>query len=545
MNDSTGDIGDLHLNVGQLRFGILRLNLEVGEDIRHDGADDRRGDDRAVDVLHLGLVEDDKHQHLRVVGGGDAHKGSDPAGDLAAFLGVELFAGAGLAADPVAGNIGILARAVGISHHLFEDAAHRLGGLFADDLALDDRFGGRNDVALRVENLTDDIRLHQAASVDRRRDGGADLDGGDLEGLPEGGGGKLLAGFFGEGVVVVENAVRFAGKVDAGRFPEAEPFEVIVEVARPDLGADHHEGGVAGKFDCLGEVNGTVAGGLPAGFAPPRHDMKAGTGVIFPGGAADLGVERHGGGDDLEDRARLIGVADRLVAPLGKLGLAQRVEPFGLEPFGFLAGRSGDLLVKGCNFGDRLGVAEDIRFVGIKIGLGRHPKDGPGIDVHGDSDGAIVDVVFDDRRFKMPFQAVLDHLIDGQHDRIAIHRLIFPVIGIGHVAAFGILGRDNHPGGSGEDLFVVAFDAVGALVFGGGKAEHRRGETAVGVVAPGVLDEVDAVDLVFIAEAENGVGGCVVNLLLDDFIIAGCFLSALYDLLALYPEQRRKKIGDF
>lgn len=83
----------------------------------------------------------------------------------------DLFRCAGLAADAVAGDVGVLAGAVdGIADDLLQDLAHGGARLLAHDLAHHGRRIGHDRFPVAVDDALDHIRLHEIAAVDAGAD---------------------------------------------------------------------------------------------------------------------------------------------------------------------------------------------------------------------------------------------------------------------------------------------------------------------------------------------------------------------------------------
>ena len=110
-------------------------------------------------------------------------------------------------------------------------------------------------------------------------------------------------------------------------------------------------------------------------------------------------VQRGGGSDQLEYRARLIQIAYRLVAPLGLLRQLQR----------------GGALLPGQRVHRRAGglVRDQAGLVGVVVGFRCHGQDGPGVHIHHDAHRPGGDVMLLHRVGQVLFQIVLDVGVDG------------------------------------------------------------------------------------------------------------------------------------
>ena len=138
-------------------------------------------------ALGARVVEQHEYGYLRVVRRGEADEGDDVfllAGDLLCGLG----GGAGLAADAVARDVGVVARALLlVADDLLEYGAHGGAGLLANDLPHELGLGLGDDVPVRILDALHEVGLHEIPAVNAGGDGGYELDGRYVEGLSEGG----------------------------------------------------------------------------------------------------------------------------------------------------------------------------------------------------------------------------------------------------------------------------------------------------------------------------------------------------------------------
>ena len=107
---------------------VGRLDAEVGQYLRHDARRHGRGHVAAGAVgagVVAGAAEGEEHHDLRVVR-------RRAAGERNGDAPVDLVGSAGLAADAVARDLAVLARAV--LDLVLHDLAHGLGGILGNDL---------------------------------------------------------------------------------------------------------------------------------------------------------------------------------------------------------------------------------------------------------------------------------------------------------------------------------------------------------------------------------------------------------------------------
>ena len=216
---------------------------------------------------------------------------------------------------------------------------------------------------------------------------------------------------------------------------------------------------------------------LPAadGLAPAVHLQGA--------RAVELAVFVHqalfqsgGGGDDLEGGAGVVQEGHRLVAPLGINCLG--------------AGGSPLLLVgDGVDLGLRL-FRQDKGLVGVKIGIGGHGQDTAVVHVHHQADGRALNVVVVIGDLQVFLQEVLQHLVDGEHQRLALFGRIVQLVVLGEGVAPGV-GEGHRPsGGAGEDVVIFLLQTGEALLVGAHAAQNMGQKAAVGVVPGGVFGKV-------------------------------------------------------
>ncbi len=183
-----------HLDDGAAAVHAVGGDAQIGGDLTDDVAHHRGSQNGGVVRPGVvGVVQHDVDQNFRVVGGQDRREGGHLlVVAVGAAVHVQLLGGAGLAADAVAGHIGVAAAALGaVAHLVLHDLADGLAGALADDLTADVCADLLNDIAVLVGDLIHHMGGDQIAAVDGRRDGGADLQRGHGHGLTEGGGSQL------------------------------------------------------------------------------------------------------------------------------------------------------------------------------------------------------------------------------------------------------------------------------------------------------------------------------------------------------------------
>lgn len=117
-------------------------------------------------------------------------------------------------------------------------------------------------------------------------------------------------------------------------------------------------------------------------------------------------LERHGQRDDLERRAGLVGVRERLVAPLLLLRGSQQLRAL----VGIGLGVNGLLIP----------VADLLVVVQVEISERDHAEDRAGARVHGDGGRAVLHVIVLDRLLQVLFEVILDGRVDGQVHVVAL-----------------------------------------------------------------------------------------------------------------------------
>ena len=265
----SGIIFDHHFPGGLL--GEHRLfHTQVGKDVIKDGAHRGSRHDAAGNIDSRGPgggVQGRQNNILRVLHGGDPHKGHDLILDpLAVFIKhIDLLAGAGLSADRIAGYVGIFRGT--LRDHGTNELPHGPGGGFLNGPADHRGLLPQNRVPVGAEHLRDDIGLHQIPPVYHRGNGPDQLQRRQLKGLAEGTGGQggrapLVR--IRHQSLVKENTLALTGKVNAGFFQHAKPLHIFIEPLPAQLQGNMGKGNIAGILQRLGCLLRPMAGGTPA-----------------------------------------------------------------------------------------------------------------------------------------------------------------------------------------------------------------------------------------------------------------------------------------
>ena len=189
-----------------------------------------------------------------------------------------------------------------------------------------------------------------------------------------------------------------------------------------------------------------------------RQGDRAALAVDLVVGRGYMLIEGRGIGDQLEDRARLVDVADRVVAQQHRRSVA---EVIGVE--GGADGQSQNL-------------------------AGMHVLDDHGAVVRM---GALHGVV------QRTLGQKLNVLVDGQHQVPA--RLRFPLAGAEHMTA-RVQGREHAAGNAMQLGFVLLLQAAQAVVVQPHVAQHLRGDFVARIEALRLLAEVDSFERAFFEE---------------------------------------------
>ena len=215
------------------------------------------------------------------------------------------------------------------------------------------------------------MRGDKIAAVDRRRDGGADLQRGHGHGLTEGGGRKLDLPQLVLGVIL--HHARLIGQVHAGALGEAEGVEVVIKDAGAEPLPQLDEVDVAAVAEGLGKVLDSVRLLSGADLKDASGVVQLGDGLVLPlDVAVGTGVVRVRVGDLLA-----------VLVQQEFFGVVRVLEVDGID------------LRLGLNLLAQIGQvrAEIQRVIGVEVGLGGHCKDGTRLDIHDDGRTSVLDVV--------------------------------------------------------------------------------------------------------------------------------------------------------
>ena len=212
---------------GDFLFGVLRLHPQIGQCLGQNLLRHRGGKLAAVADGGLGLVDKDEDCQTGLIGGGEASKGRHHI--LACALPrrlVGLDGGTGLAGHVIAGDVRIFGADF---HDPLHHGSHPFGGILRDDRTAHGRLDLFDDVPILVQDLPDDIGLHQPPAVRHTGEAGDHLDGCDLEGLPNGGGRHVHRTDAFLHMVEGGGDPRLSQHIDAGRLGKTERGMVLAE----------------------------------------------------------------------------------------------------------------------------------------------------------------------------------------------------------------------------------------------------------------------------------------------------------------------------
>ena len=170
-------------------------------------------------------------------------------------------------------------------------------------------------------------------------------------------------------------------------------------------------------------------------------------------------LQTHSRGDDLKHRAGVIGIADRLISPL---------------LLDCLAGSRVLLVLRQGVYGLLYVLIHDSKgVVRVEIPFHRHAIDLTGIYIHHNGGGTVLNIIIDDALFQILFHKVLDGLVDGQHQAVAILRRHQLLVIVGHIGADGVFGRNQPACRSGKGTVIIGLQARKALVVSSDASKHR------------------------------------------------------------------------
>ena len=232
---------------------------------------------------------------------------------------------------------------------------------------------------------------------------------------------------------------------------------------------------------------------MAVGAAEPcaRHRDPARAGEIVRG-LAGAAVQCRRSRDKLEHTARLVQVADGLVAPLGLLSFLQCGAAF--------------LAAQGVHGVADFLIYKSARRIGVVVWLAGHGQHRAGVDVHHDADAPLGDMVLLHGGGQGTFEPMLDVRVDGQRQCVAgygVHQRL--VVG-GQVVPPGVLGGQDAPILPGQFIVVAQFQPPQARVVHIGKAQDAAHKVSFRVDALGVLAYLHAIHAVGRAPVPHGIG---------------------------------------
>ena len=224
----------------------------------------------------------------------------------------------------------------------------------------------------------------------------------------------------------------------------------------------------------------------------------------------DALLQRGGQRQDLEGGAGLVGVVQRLVAPLEQLHLRQRaLAPLHPLPQGLVL------------YGGEV--------VQVVAGGGGHGQNAPGLCIHDDAGGAVGGGKLIRHGVQTLFQIILDGGVQRQCQVAAVLGGKILLVGVHHVVAGVVLGGHHHPALPLQLLLVAGLQPVQAGVVIAHEADDVGGQRAVGVVALGVRHQMDAHDLILVNVGADGVGGVLLGAELDHLVLGLGVVHTLAD----------------
>ena len=415
-------------------------------------------------------------------------------------------------------------------------------------------------IAIVVQHLIHDVGLIEVAAVDTGRLSPDQLNGGHVEGLAEGVGGKghhLRV----EVVLVNKNALHLADHVNAGLIHQSEGFQILVIGLRADGKAHFNKGRVAGMAHRLNKGLLAVAAvvGAPDPAVPP---LNRGVAAAVEGGVfrhlALLQRRRQRNG--LIGGTRLVGGVDALVAPLGLNGAVDGRRPgLGVRLLRFVGGA---LCVDFGKLRIQLGFQGIVKnravVIQIVVGIGRHGHNGPRVHIHNDAGAAVFCAVFFQHTLQAVFQAHLDVGIQRQHQTVPVFRIEDLLVVVHQFRAGGVSGTDGIPGSAGKGVIVLGLQAHAAHAVGVYKAQNAGSQRSVQVVPLGGWLEPDALKLypirfrhliavrvdLAVDETANFVGNRLIRPLLDvPIVIVGLGHPGFQSLL-FHAQNAAEALGD-
>ena len=488
--------------------GNAKVRCDLADDVAHNG---RCQQGRVVRSGVVGVIQHHIDDDLRVVGRQDSGKGCHLlVVTVGTAVHVQLFGSAGLAADTVAGHIGILAAAGAVAHLIFHDLADHIAGALADDLTAHIGTDLLDHVAICIGDLIHHMGRDQIAAVDGCGHSGAHLQRGDGHCLTKGRGSQL---HFAQlvGLIILHEA-RLTGQVHAGAAGKAKGIEVVIEGLGANALAQLDIVDIAALTQSFGQCDGAVGFVACAVVGLLCHAVSTGAGK----GGVDVckaGVHAHGRGDHLEHTAGVVQLGDGLVFPLDIAEVAGVIALLVQNAVAVLI-----LFVDAVQL--RLSAHQLVeviqicavvqRVVGVKIRLGSHGKDGTGLDVHHDGAAAVLHRVGCNGFVQIPFHDLLHIHIQRKHQIGAILGCKGGGILVRNGVAVGIALGNGAAIHTGQRGLIGFFQTVSTNAVRIGKAQHCRCKRSVGVIA---LEALLAADRdVALAGGLSGTLVCLVEL---------------------------------
>ena len=276
----------------------------------------------------------------------------------------------------------------------------------------------------------------------------------------------------------------------------------------------------------FGTVDGVCHSGQPAG---------AGTieGVALAHHALLQGGGQHQG---LEGGARLVGLAQPLVPPLGLqdggvglgLGLLLELRVGELLLGGLLVVLRLELLIDPLDIGRGLALEQTVHdrrvVVGVKLRGAGHGQDLHGLGIGHDAHAAVAHVVSGDALLQDLLGIGLDGAVDGQGQVIAVDRVHIVGVAVVQLVVLSGAAGDYPAGNPFQDFFVLGLQAVRATLRVD-KAQHLGGQRSEGVVPLGAGGEIEVIArFVLLNKGADGLGLFLLQLG-EEHLILGVFLG--------------------
>ena len=329
----------------------------------------------------------------------------------------------------------------------------------------------------------------------------------------------------------IEDAELLAGQIHAGLAADAEGGGVIPELLDAQRLTNGHQRRVAGVFQGVPQGLIPVAALFPAadGAAPALDELGAGAVemTVFRDHAL---LQRRGHGDDLEGGAGVIEEGNALVAP----HLVDRVAS-GLFP-GLLVFDGGHLRL--------LFLAEDEGMVGVVFRIGGHGKDAAVVHIHDHADGRALYLIVAVGDLQVLFQIMLQHLVDGEHQRRAVLGFVIKLIVLGDGIAVGIGQRDRPARRPRKELVILPFQAGQALLIAAHAAQHAGQKAAIGIIAGGIRFKIEKAGIFIVLNELPHRVGLILFHAPEQHLIGAVLFRLLQDGLRIQLQQGGQGLHD-